>query len=416
MTYSIIDIATLKSMFGDGLHQVRDTLYLQGVVNSSDKQGNFFNTLCLQDKAENPGHGLCILLTMRDSHSIYPLGSVVLIKLNGLYFQQKNGLATLGGVRTSFGNPVLNAIPAARIGEYVYPPCAEPATLVPREVAAGSLNTTHLQQLIRISGMEAIEEDLGHPMAEPGTATHRKFEDCNGNGLLLANSGFSDFAAHPIPEGNGTVTGVVTAVSEVTIREMADLALSGERCNANYPLMETNSVLISEIADPDNAAGARFIELYNASSGEVSLRNWQLLRYTNNNTSPGNRITIGRVLLGAGEAITFSANPEEYEKVYGFPPGVGVGKTTAADSNGDDNTVLVDPFGNPVDVFGIIGEDGSGTSHEFEDGRALRKPWVVVGNPEFRSEEWVICNDTGGHNTIKEPKQAPGDFTPGQHH
>ena len=44
-------------------------------------------------------------------------------------------------------------------------------------------------------------------------------------------------------------------------------------------------------------------------------------------------------------------------------------ENSAANSNGDDNIALVDPFGNLIDLFGVIGEDGSGTSHEFEDGR-----------------------------------------------
>ncbi|MEM6892508.1 MAG: lamin tail domain-containing protein, partial [Bacteroidota bacterium] len=83
-----------------------------------------------------------------------------------------------------------------------------------------------------------------------------------------------------------------------------------------------------------------------------------------------------------------------------------------ADSNGDDNLELVDPFGKVIDVFGIIGEDGSGTNHEFEDGRALRKPEVVKGNSIYTFEEWMLYNDTGESGTTKEPKVAPQDFTP----
>jgi hypothetical protein len=74
---------------------------------------------------------------------------------------------------------------------------------------------------------------------------------------------------------------------------------------------------------------------------------------------------------------------------------------------------LVDPFGQLIDIFGVIGEDGSGTSHEFEDGRAFRKNEVSMANRVFTISEWVVYNDTGASGTINQPQNAPGDFTPG---
>ena len=68
-----------------------------------------------------------------------------------------------------------------------------------------------------------------------------------------------------------------------------------------------------------------------------------------------------------------SPNATEFETVYGFAPDLGVSTNSPADSNGDDSLELVDPFGTVIDVFGIVGEDGTGTNHEFEDGKAVRK-------------------------------------------
>ncbi len=108
-----------------------------------------------------------------------------------------------------------------------------------------------------------------------------------------------------------------------------------------------------------------------------------------------------------------SPNAEEFELVYGFPPDLGVSTNSPADSNGDDNLELVDPFGEVVDVFGVIGEDGSGTNHEFEDGRAVRNLDVVEGNPVYTFSEWTIYNDSGDAGTIQQPQNAPEDFSPG---
>ncbi len=74
---------------------------------------------------------------------------------------------------------------------------------------------------------------------------------------------------------------------------------------------------------------------------------------------------------------------------------------------------LVDPFGTVIDSFGIVGEDGSGTNHEFEDGRAVRKPEIVIANSTYTFGEWTIFNDTGAEGTKNLPQNAPEDFTPG---
>ena len=107
-----------------------------------------------------------------------------------------------------------------------------------------------------------------------------------------------------------------------------------------------------------------------------------------------------------------SPNAGEFEAVYGFPPDLGIGTNSPADSNGDDNLELVDPFGKVIDVFGVVGEDGSGTNHEFEDGRALRKPEFSRGNGSFDFNEWYIWNDSGDMGTTKQVKIAPDDFSP----
>ena len=91
------------------------------------------------------------------------------------------------------------------------------------------------------------------------------------------------------------------------------------------------------------------------------------------------------------------------------------GSNSAANSNGDDTIALVNPSGQVVDLFGQIGIDGSGTAHEFEDGRALRILGVLRGSRSFKSSEWIIHNDTGASGTIKQLLSAPQDYNPGTH-
>ena len=105
--------------------------------------------------------------------------------------------------------------------------------------------------------------------------------------------------------------------------------------------------------------------------------------------------------------MVIASNAQEFQFVYGFPPDMEAGSNSPADSNGDDTIVLVDPFGSVIDIFGVVGEDGSGTNHEFEDGRALRKSVIANGNPTYVFSEWIIYNDTGAAGTINQPQNAP---------
>ncbi|APD06674.1 hypothetical protein UJ101_01149 [Flavobacteriaceae bacterium UJ101] len=177
----------------------------------------------------------------------------------------------------------------------------------------------------------------------------------------------------------------------------------------------TEGVFISEIGDPNNNSNARFVELYNSNAVSINLEGWKLKRYTNDNTE----VTASGTLnlegeIGSENTFVIAKDAVEFEKVYGFVPDQdGKGKGSV-DSNGDDQIVLEASDGTSVDIFGVIGEDGSGTNHEFEDGRANRKITIIKGNTSYSFSEWDIWNDTGGEGTVNQPQNAPDDFSPGK--
>ncbi len=177
---------------------------------------------------------------------------------------------------------------------------------------------------------------------------------------------------------------------------------------------DSDTLLISELADPDNESGARFVELYNYGSEDVSLEGWALQRWTNANTDPQSPESLTGT-VSAGGTFVISNNAATFEATYGFAPDLDLGGSGPADSNGDDNIALIDPSGNIHDLFGVPGEDGSGTNHEFEDGRAVRNADIMMANATYTFSEWMIFNDSGDSGTTNEPQMAPDDFTPGVH-
>ena len=201
---------------------------------------------------------------------------------------------------------------------------------------------------------------------------------------------------------------------QLIIRDTLDISFDQERCEEIITEFTSNEVYISELADPDNNSGARFVELYNAGIDSISLKGWSLRRYTNDNLTISSTLDLSSYVIRANQTLVIASNVLEFESTYGFAPDVEAGSNSPADSNGDDNLELVDPFGKVIDVFGVVGEDGSGTNHEFEDGRAFRSIVVVQGNPVYAFSEWTLFNDTGASGTSNQPQNAPQDFTPGE--
>ncbi|WP_062059221.1 DUF5689 domain-containing protein [Sediminicola sp. YIK13] len=413
-----ISFAELKGMYVDGVFQIQEELVLEGYINSSDLSGNFFGTLHLQDKAQSPEHGLQIELDARDYHLLYPVGSKVYIKLKGLYLGVGKESYKLGAVFSSFGNLSVGRLPVAAVKKHVINSCDATFDLQAIETGLDNLVEIPLNTLVEFDRVEFEEGELGNTYAEYQKETVRILKDCDGANIGLLNSGYSDFQSELLPEGNGRIKGILLKSKnafQLVINNLEDVNFSNERCKIIPTEFTSENVFISELADPNNNTGARFVELFNSAAQPMDLNGWTLMRYTNANTEVSSSLDLSGHQIGANKTLVISPNKEEFELIYGFAPDIGVATNSPADSNGDDNLVLVDPFGKIIDVFGVPGEDGSGTNHEFEDGRAERVSGVSRGNPIFTFEEWLIYNDTGGNGTINLPQNAPEDFSPGWH-
>ena len=406
----------VKNMFVEKTFQIQDDLIIEGYVISSDESGNFFSVLHFQDSPVNPTEGFQIEIDLRDSHLFYPVGSKIFIKLKGLYLGKSKEVFKIGGAFSSFGNISVGRLPASAVREHVFLSCDEKIDIEPAKISIEDLNRNYSNTLVQFDSVQINEEDINAPFAIQAEVTERVLVDCNKNEIALINSGFSDFYNEVVPEENGKIKGVLIREKDdyqLQIRTLNDIEFGNKRCADMVVRRTSNELFISEIADPDNRADARFLELYNSGSESIVLNGWRLLRYTNANTEVSSEIDLSGFTIASNSAFVISPNSMAFEDVYGFLPDWDVGKNSPADSNGDDNLVLIDPFNRVVDIFGVIGEDGSGTNHEFEDGRAVRNVKIKQGNSKYTTSEWRIFNDTGSAETINAPQNAPQDFSPG---
>jgi hypothetical protein len=152
-----------------------------------------------------------------------------------------------------------------------------------------------------------------------------------------------------------------------------------------------DTIVLSQVVDWGPNFELRFLELTNVGTAPASTGGLEIWRYANGDSSPNGTGTfaVSAVTLQPGEswvvgftdgmgdfAATFGAEPDEYSVV--------------CTGNGDDAFSLV-RNGTVVDVYGVIGEDGTGEPWEYLDATATRQP-VSGPSPVFDLSEWVISS------------------------
>jgi len=160
------------------------------------------------------------------------------------------------------------------------------------------------------------------------------------------------------------------------------------------PTLSYGQIFITELADPIDATTCRYVELYNAGATAVDLgaAGYGIQRYTNGNTEPQNTIhpLTGTIAPGGFYIVARSG----FIDCYGFEPDLILNSGTSADSNGDDQIQILDSSSAVVDIFGVPGEDGTGTCHDFFDGRAERSASVTTGNSGTWNEaNWNVTGN-----------------------
>jgi hypothetical protein len=150
-------------------------------------------------------------------------------------------------------------------------------------------------------------------------------------------------------------------------------------------------LLISEVADPSDVWQARFVELYNSGTSTIdfSTETWYLGVGVNGGTPSSVQLT-GNVAAGATFVIAYNAT--DFNTQYGFAPDQNWG---TVNGNGDDSYHLYKggdhSTGTLVDIYGVIGENGTGTTWEYLDSRAVRN-CASSPNAIWTAMEWTITS------------------------
>lgn len=120
--------------------------------------------------------------------------------------------------------------------------------------------------------------------------------------------------------------------------------------------------------------------------------------------SDGEEFTFPAVAASAGDYIYLASDTDEFTNFFGFAPDYTDG---AANINGDDSLELF-KNGVVVDVFGVVGVDGTGHPWEYLDGWAYRKNNTGADGSTFVLSNWVfsgknVFDGESSNNTANTP-------------
>ncbi|MEN3323409.1 DUF5689 domain-containing protein [Mariniflexile soesokkakense] len=200
---------------GNATVLIRDeqNLYIEGYVVSSDKGGNFFEELIIQNKMDDsnpdndPRLGLKIEINASSLYNTFEVGRKVYVKMNGLTIGLSNGVIAVGKGDS-------NRVKQIQASEYrnIIKRGTEVVTLTPKIANIQDLTDKDENTLIQLNNMQVNRFDLASTYAGESTDEFDGFrilESCDNRvSILMQTSTFSDFKSLPVPQGKGTIQGI----------------------------------------------------------------------------------------------------------------------------------------------------------------------------------------------------------------
>ena len=184
-----------------------------GRVVSSDKTGNVYKSVILQDETG----ALTVAINAYDLYETYQQGQEIVVNLTGLKIGGYNGLMQLGGEGEYNGSPSMTFMEAELFAAHAQQNgLARPELIDTLVTTIPELNTAKgtdagLQkwqsQLIRLD--DVTFEDAGKVFAGSST-TNRYIKDAQGNRINVRNSSYASFTNYILPSGSGSVVGILS--------------------------------------------------------------------------------------------------------------------------------------------------------------------------------------------------------------
>jgi hypothetical protein len=186
-----------------------DNAIIEGFVISSDEAGNFYKTMIIQDKIENPDCGIVVLIDTKAYYTKYNFGRKIYIKLSGLSIKEEKGQYLLGYLNA---NKVIN-IPDALLDHFIIRSQTTEEILA-REIALEEISNQMINTYVKITDLQFAKDASGKTFASENFDRYngeRIIEQCdNLVKSFLFTSTFSDFRSNLLPQERFYISAVLT--------------------------------------------------------------------------------------------------------------------------------------------------------------------------------------------------------------
>ena len=238
---TLISIAQAKDYFvRRRVHTVASELVLKGYVVSTDRTGNFYNEIYIQDTPKDPTAAIHVMIEKSDSHNTFNLGREVYIDIKGLHVGESrvgNGIISIGGSINSDGDEV-ESIRRLAIAKHIFR-SKTTAEIAPRTVQFSKIDHTHIGMYVAIEKVRVLAKEQGLPFVDPYDwyDTQRTLESCvdADSSFLLETSTFASYKDLPLPSGSGSIRGIVSKTYNgsdfvLTLNDATDMMFTETPC------------------------------------------------------------------------------------------------------------------------------------------------------------------------------------------
>lgn len=277
-----ITIQDLKGAYTGSAMQITEQFIIEGVVISSDNDGNFYKELVIQDETG----GILLLIDQNNIHADFPMGRKVYVLLESMYMDDYGGLIQLGSsLDPETGN--LQRIPQSLISDFIKKGACN-QTVEPLKLSFNELNPeTHQSMLVSLDYLRMDSRDAGKPYANPtgSSSQNRTILNCSNASGILRTSDFSGFSAENTPEALFSMTAVFSIFNsdkQFKIRDLRDIVETEESCpceEIDGNISGTTSFQLDNVKVEDAQQNVLFFEDFQSviEDADIALSGWKNL-------------------------------------------------------------------------------------------------------------------------------------------
>lgn len=198
-------IGELHRLLADGATTVEGSVTVRGVVTSSDRDGNFYRTLTLQDGER----AIELLAGIDDLHRIYPVGTQLTLDLRGLRLARRSGVLQAGRAAKPYAPYPTDFIGSrAALDRCV---CRSgTAPVEPLHLTLPIADPALCGVLVTLEGLHFAPQEI----EECRWAGTKRFADDAGHEIRVLTRDYARYADHEIPMGRVTLTGILQRAGE----------------------------------------------------------------------------------------------------------------------------------------------------------------------------------------------------------